>query len=48
MQGKKEKQTSKSGGRNAISCEERYPEKGAISARAHRRFQIDRSRVTGV
>jgi hypothetical protein len=46
MQGRKEKETSKSGGRNAISCEERYPEKGTVLARAHCRFQIGRSRVT--
>jgi hypothetical protein len=48
MQGKKGKHTSKSGGRNAISWEERYPEKGHVSARMHRRFQIAKSRVTGM
>jgi hypothetical protein len=48
MQGKRGKHTSKSGGRNAISWEERYPEKGHVSARMHRRFQIGRSRFTGM
>jgi hypothetical protein len=48
MQGTKGKHTSKSGGRNAISWEERYPEKGHVSARMHRGFQIGRSRVTGL
>ena len=48
MQGKKGKHTRKSGGRNAISWEERYPEKGHVSARMHRGFQIAKSRVTGM